>query len=257
MWLPDFRPSCWETSVYYIGKFQIVETLLLVSKCLQAWWCFRGTDGLLDSQCPKNKERKKEINHPGFLKASSPHWPKIDLRIKTALNSQIVVALMQAHGALLGRIRASVPSHLLDVSRDVLLYVVLLHGLGGTVHGVLLHVLGHVGVLDHGFPVRHGWGWGWRRWTSACLGKGRTARVHSGVPALKISAARGGGDGLGQAGSSQASSRTQTVHLARRFSTVRTDSQSQLMLVYSSSRSGLDDDSSVAKIGRETWYRWS
>uniref|UniRef100_A0A3Q1KD14 Uncharacterized protein n=1 Tax=Anabas testudineus TaxID=64144 RepID=A0A3Q1KD14_ANATE len=39
---------------------------------------------------------------------------------------------------------------------NVFLYVVLLHRLGGTVHGVLLHVLGHVCVLDHSFPVSHG-----------------------------------------------------------------------------------------------------
>ena len=45
---------------------------------------------------------------------------------------------------------------LLDVRRDVLLDVVLLERRRRAVHRVLLHVLGHVSVLDHRPSVRHG-----------------------------------------------------------------------------------------------------
>ena len=44
---------------------------------------------------------------------------------------------------------------LLDVGGDVLLDVVLLECLGGAVDSVLLHLLGHVRILDHGLPVGH------------------------------------------------------------------------------------------------------
>ena len=44
---------------------------------------------------------------------------------------------------------------LLDVGGNVLLDVELFEGLGGAVDGVLLHVLGHVSVLDHCLAVCH------------------------------------------------------------------------------------------------------
>merc|ERR1719411_1306271 len=45
---------------------------------------------------------------------------------------------------------------LLDEGRNVLLNVVLLQCLRCAVDRILLHVLGHVRVLDHCLPVRHG-----------------------------------------------------------------------------------------------------
>ena len=48
---------------------------------------------------------------------------------------------------------------LLDVRGNVLLNVELFQGLGGAVDGVLLHVLGHVSILNNCFAVGHLEGW--------------------------------------------------------------------------------------------------
>ena len=45
---------------------------------------------------------------------------------------------------------------LFDISSNVFFNVVFLQGLCRTINGVLLHLLGHVGIFDHSFSVRHG-----------------------------------------------------------------------------------------------------
>uniref|UniRef100_A0A8C9RZG6 Uncharacterized protein n=1 Tax=Scleropages formosus TaxID=113540 RepID=A0A8C9RZG6_SCLFO len=47
-------------------------------------------------------------------------------------------------------------SYLLDICSNVLLDVVLLQSLGRALHGILLHLLRHVSILNHCLPVRHG-----------------------------------------------------------------------------------------------------
>ena len=44
---------------------------------------------------------------------------------------------------------------LLDEGSDILLNVVLFEGLGGDIDSVLLHIFGHVSILDNSFTVGH------------------------------------------------------------------------------------------------------
>jgi len=44
---------------------------------------------------------------------------------------------------------------LLDIGSDVLFDVVLLQSLGCTIDGILLHVLGHISILNDSFAVSH------------------------------------------------------------------------------------------------------
>jgi len=65
-----------------------------------------------------------------------------------------VGAEVPPHNTVPGRVVLFVEL-LLDVGRDVLLDVVLLQSLRGTVDSILLHLLGHVGIFDDSFSVRH------------------------------------------------------------------------------------------------------
>ncbi|ELR59421.1 hypothetical protein M91_08085, partial [Bos mutus] len=47
--------------------------------------------------------------------------------------------------------------HLLDMGRNVLLYIILFQCLSSTFHRVLLHLLRHIGILDYGLSVTHGY----------------------------------------------------------------------------------------------------
>uniref|UniRef100_A0A5F8G7R8 Uncharacterized protein n=1 Tax=Monodelphis domestica TaxID=13616 RepID=A0A5F8G7R8_MONDO len=68
-----------------------------------------------------------------------------------------VAAKVPPHDAVPPPLTLVPPAHLLDMGCYVLLYVVLLQGLGGTLHGVLLHLLRHVRIFDHGLAVTHGY----------------------------------------------------------------------------------------------------
>jgi len=65
-----------------------------------------------------------------------------------------VGAKVAAHDAVPGGVVLLVKLFL-DEGGDVLLDVVLLEGLRGAVDSVLLHVLRHVGILDHGLAFCH------------------------------------------------------------------------------------------------------
>jgi len=93
------------------------------------------------------------------LEEENGHLPQIEVDEVPRLVGD-VGAEVAAHDAMPGGVVLLVEL-LLDVRGNVLLDVVLLEGLGGAVDGVLLHLLGHVRVLDHGFALGHGdAGWG-------------------------------------------------------------------------------------------------
>jgi len=87
------------------------------------------------------------------LEEEDGHLPQVEVDEMPCLVGH-VGAKVSAHDAVPGGVVLFVKL-LLDVGRNVLLNVVLFQSLGGAIDGVLLHLLRHVGVLDHGFPVRH------------------------------------------------------------------------------------------------------
>uniref|UniRef100_A0A2K6D3M9 Uncharacterized protein n=1 Tax=Macaca nemestrina TaxID=9545 RepID=A0A2K6D3M9_MACNE len=74
-----------------------------------------------------------------------------------------VTAEVPSHDAMPGtpcsrlRLGPRAHPHLLDMSRNVLLYVVFLQRLSSALHRVLLHLFRHVRIFDHGLSVAHGY----------------------------------------------------------------------------------------------------
>lgn len=64
----------------------------------------------------------------------------------------LFVTLLVAHPSF----SLYVSNYLFDEGSDILLNVVLLQSLCGALHGILLHVLRHVGIFDHCLPFSHG-----------------------------------------------------------------------------------------------------
>uniref|UniRef100_A0A4X1T6P5 Uncharacterized protein n=2 Tax=Sus scrofa TaxID=9823 RepID=A0A4X1T6P5_PIG len=60
------------------------------------------------------------------------------------------------HNAVPSGVPALCP-HLLDMGRNVLLYIIFLQCLSSTLHRILLHLLRHIGIFDHGLSVTHGY----------------------------------------------------------------------------------------------------
>lgn len=67
-----------------------------------------------------------------------------------------VATEVTAHDAVPGGVVLLVKL-LLDMGRDILLYVVLLQRLSSALHRVLLHLFRHVCIFDHRLPVAHGY----------------------------------------------------------------------------------------------------
>ncbi|EHH21246.1 hypothetical protein EGK_04263, partial [Macaca mulatta] len=83
-----------------------------------------------------------------------------------------VTAEVPSHDAMPGGIVLLV-KFLLDMSRNVLLYVVFLQRLSSALHRVLLHLFRHVRIFDHGLSVAHVSHRGEGGWPTATVSWGR------------------------------------------------------------------------------------
>ena len=66
-----------------------------------------------------------------------------------------IITEVPPHGAGPGGVIPPVKI-LLDMGRNVLLYIIFLQCLSSTLHRVLLHLLRHIGIFDHGLLVTRG-----------------------------------------------------------------------------------------------------
>uniref|UniRef100_A0A3Q3GPU4 Uncharacterized protein n=1 Tax=Labrus bergylta TaxID=56723 RepID=A0A3Q3GPU4_9LABR len=88
------------------------------------------------------------------LEQQNGHLTQVEVNEMLGLMSHIA-AKVSSNDAVPGRV-IFLCIYLFDVCCDIFLDVVLLQRLSSTLHGILLHVLRHVGIFDHCLPFRHG-----------------------------------------------------------------------------------------------------
>ena len=112
------------------------------------------------SKIEKDQRIKGEERRPGHLERSAGFEEEDGNLTEVEVDEVLglvgdVGTEVSSHNAMPGWVVLLVEL-LLDEGGDILLDVELLEGLGGDIDSILLHVLGHISVLDDSLSISHG-----------------------------------------------------------------------------------------------------